>query len=76
MSSFPSADKSMIGRRFSGGPFFFPGFGSGVKMPILSWSGAGGFPSFAVVFRICSLWMISTFQMQSNYCKQSTMAVI
>ena len=50
--SFPSIDKSMIGLRFSGGPFFFPGFGSGVKMPIVSSSGAGGFPYFAVVFRI------------------------
>ena len=34
----------MIGRRCSGGHVFFPGFGSGVKMPILSSS--GGFPSF------------------------------
>ena len=46
MSSFRGTDKSMIGRRFSDGPFFLPGFGSGVKMPILSSS--GGFPSFAV----------------------------
>ena len=52
VSRFPSIDKSMIGLRFSGGPFFFPCFGSGVKMPIVSSSGAGGFPSFAVVFRI------------------------
>ena len=49
VSNFLNTDKSI---KFSGGPFFFPGFGSGVKMSILSSS--GGFPSFAVVFRICA----------------------
>ena len=50
VSNFLNTDKSIIGRKFPGGPFFFPGFGSGVRMPILSSS--GGFPSFAVVFNI------------------------
>ena len=54
VSNFLNTDKSIIGRKFSGGPFFFPGFGSGVRIPILSSS--GGFPSFAVVFSIYVLY--------------------
>ena len=55
VSNFLNNDRSIIGRKFSGGPFFFPGFGNGIKMPILSSS--GGFPSFAVVFRICAIFL-------------------
>ena len=36
-------------------PSFFPGFGSGVRMPILSSS--GGFPSFAVKFSMCYIFV-------------------
>ena len=55
VSNFLNTDKSIIGRTFSGGPFFFPGFGSGVRIPILSSS--GGFPFFAVVFSIlCAIF--------------------
>ena len=54
VSKFLNNDKRTIGRKFPGGPFFFPGFGSGVRMPILSSS--GGFPSFAVVFSICAIF--------------------
>ena len=42
VSNFLNTDKSIIGRKFSDGPFFFHGFGSGVRMQILSSS--GGFP--------------------------------
>ena len=55
VSNFLNTDKRIIGRKFPGGPFFFPGFASGVRMPILSSS--GGFPSFAVVFSIlCAIF--------------------
>ena len=46
-------DKSMIGLRFSGGHFFPPGFGNGVKMPICI--SDGGFPIFAVVLNISAM---------------------
>ena len=39
-SNFVNTDKSIIGRKFSGGLFFFPGFGSAVRMLILSSAGA------------------------------------
>ena len=52
--NFLNTDKSIVGRKFPGGPFFFPGFVSVVRMPILSSS--GGFPSFAVVFSICAIF--------------------
>ena len=55
VSNFLNTDKSIIGRKFPGGPFFFPGFGSGVRMPILSSS--GGFPSFAVVLSMCYIFV-------------------
>ena len=42
-----------MGLRFSGGPFFSPGFGNGVKMPICI--SGGGFPSFAVVLNISAM---------------------
>ena len=53
VSIFLQTDKSMIGLRFSGCPFFFPGFGDGVKMPICI--SDGGFPSFAVVSNISAM---------------------
>ena len=49
VSNFLNTDKSISGRKFPGGPFFFPGFGSGVRT-------SGGFPSFAVVFNICAIF--------------------
>ena len=53
VSIFLKTDKSMIGLRFSGGPFFFPGLGNGVKMPICL--SHGMFPSFAVVLNISAM---------------------
>ena len=53
VSFFIITDKSMLGLRFSGGPFFFPGFGNGVKMPICI--SDGGFTYFAVVLNISAM---------------------
>ena len=41
-------ESSIIGRRFSGGPCFFPGFGRGVSIPDLI--SAGYLPVLAIVF--------------------------
>ena len=38
-SNFLSTDNSMIGRRFEGGPGFFPGFRRGFRIPCLICSG-------------------------------------
>ena len=53
VSIFLRTDKIMIGLWFSGGPFFSPGFGNGVKMPICI--SDGGFHSFDVVLNIFAM---------------------
>ena len=47
---FLMADNMIIGLRFAHGPFFLPGFWSGVRIPRLS--SIGVFPSVAAMFRI------------------------
>ena len=41
-------ESRIIGRRFAGGPCFFPGFGIGASSP--DFSSAGHLPVFAIVF--------------------------
>ena len=74
VSIFFKTDKSNTGLRLSGGPFFFPGFGSGVNMPICIQD--GGFPSFAVVLTIsamllCTEAAVAAFNIYSIYLYQT-----
>ena len=41
-------ESRIIGRRFAGGPCFFPGFGIGASVP--DFISAGYLPVFAIVF--------------------------
>ena len=50
---FLSMDRSIIGLKFSGGPFGLPGFCSGVRMPSVISSGCS--PVFAVVLYMSAI---------------------
>ena len=51
--SFLSTDNRMIGRKFSLGPFFLPGLGSGVRMPVFN--SVGKSPVAAVSFSMFAI---------------------
>ena len=50
---FPIIESRIIGRRFAGGPCFFPGLGIGVSVPDLI--SAGYLPVFAIVFNCIAI---------------------
>ena len=50
---FMIIESRIIGRRFAGGPCFFPGFGIGVSVPDLI--SAGYLPVFAIVFNCIAI---------------------
>ena len=72
MSRFRNTDKSMIRRSFSGGPFFFPGFGSGVKMQILNSSGRFPLLLWYLVYVLCFReQMVVHILYDMHVCRQS-----